>query len=312
MIHFDRVGKVLCQVGESPLWSPNEQMLHWVDIEGRQVHRSALTPGVQARWALPERPACLALHADGGLVCALESSVVQLTLQADGQSSMAPMAAVEHPAEGMRFNDGRCDREGAFWVTSMVMNMGLASPLGQLFRLDRQGLTVVDVPPLVVPNGLAFSPDGRCLYLSDSHATVRRIWRFAHDPDDGRLGPPSLFVDMNQHPGRPDGAAVDTDGCYWTCANDAGLLHRFRPDGRLDRSIAVPMKKPSMCAFGGPRLDELYITSIRPPQAAGAAGADGADAAVAADSAWAGATVVCRPGQQGLPERPWGAPAQGA
>jgi len=155
MIHFDRVGKVLCQVGESPLWSPTEQMLHWVDIEGRQVHRSGLTTGEQARWALPERPACLALHADGGLVCALESSVVQLTLRDDGQSSIAPMATVQHPAEGMRFNDGRCDRHGAFWVTSMVMNMGLASPLGQLFRLDRQGLTVVDVPPLVVPELLS-------------------------------------------------------------------------------------------------------------------------------------------------------------
>jgi len=299
MMHFDRVGNVLCHVGESPLWSPVDQRLHWVDIEGRQVHRSGPAPRGEACWALPERPACLALHADGGLVCALESSVVHLTLQDGGQSLMAPIAAMQHVADGMRFNDGRCDRHGAFWVTSMVMNMGLAAPLGQLFRLDSQGIKVVDVPPLVVPNGLAFSPDGRTLYLSDSHATVRRIWRFAHNPLDGRLGPPTLFVDMNLHPGRPDGAAVDTDGCYWTCANDAGLLHRFRPDGRLDRSIAVPMKKPSMCAFGGAQLDELYITSIRPAQAAAALGAESADVA------WAGATVVCRPGQQGLPERPW-------
>ncbi|MDQ2779842.1 MAG: SMP-30/gluconolactonase/LRE family protein [Pseudomonadota bacterium] len=298
-MHFDRVGEVLCRVGESPLWSPAERLLHWVDIEGRRVYRSGPAPDEQACWSLPERPACLALHAGGGLVCALESSVVRLTLQADGMSSMAAMAAVQHPAEGMRFNDGRCDRHGAFWVTSMVMNMGLASPLGQLFRLGRQGFAVVDVPPLVVPNGLAFSPDGRFLYLSDSHATVRRIWRFAHDPDDGRLGPAALFVDMNLHPGRPDGAAVDTDGCYWTCANDAGLLHRFRPDGRLDRSIAVPMMKPSMCAFGGAHLDELYITSIRPQQPD------------LADAVWAGATVVCKPGQQGLPEHPWGVPAAG-
>ena len=69
---------------------------------------------------------------------------------------------------------------------------------------------------------------------------------------------------MNHFPGRPDGAAVDAEGCYWICANDAGLIHRFTPDGRLDRSLAVPVKKPTMCAFGGSRLDTLFVTSIRP------------------------------------------------
>jgi sugar lactone lactonase YvrE len=295
-ISFDRIGEVLCHVGESPLWSPDEQSLQWVDIEGRRVHR--WQPGAQSSvsWGMPERPACLALHAGGGgLLCALESSVVQLTLKAQGEFEAHTLATVRHPQPGMRFNDGRCDRHGAFWVTSMVMNMGLALAQGQLFRLGqgRAGMAVVNVPPLVVPNGLAFSPDGRWLYLSDSHPSVRRIWRFAHDPDDRHLGAPALFVDMNLHPGRPDGAAVDTDGCYWSCANDAGLVHRFRPDGRLDRSIAVPMKKPSMCAFGGAQLDELYITSIRPPSPA------------AEETEWAGATVVCRPGVRGLPETPW-------
>jgi sugar lactone lactonase YvrE len=99
------------------------------------------------------------------------------------------------------------------------------------------------------------------------------------------------FVDMNRFPGRPDGAAVDADGGYWTCGNDAGQLHRFRPDGTLDRSIAVPVSKPSMCAFGGPELDHLFITSIVP-----AAPVDGFDAALD------GAVLVTRPGVRGLPE----------
>ena len=69
---------------------------------------------------------------------------------------------------------------------------------------------------------------------------------------------------MHEHPGRPDGAAIDQDGCYWICGNDAGLIHRFTPDGRLDRSLQVPVKKPAMCAFGGANLDTLFVTSIRP------------------------------------------------
>jgi len=95
----------------------------------------------------------------------------------------------------------------------------------------------------------------------------------------------------NLYPGRPDGAAVDTDGGYWTCANDAGQLHRFRPDGRLDRSIAVPVSKPSMCAFGGPELEHLFITSIVP-----GAPVDGFDAALD------GAVLVTRPGARGIAE----------
>jgi sugar lactone lactonase YvrE len=94
---------------------------------------------------------------------------------------------------------------------------------------------------------------------------------------------------MNLHPGRPDGAAVDADGCYWTCANDAGMLHRFTPAGELDRSVELPVKKPAMCAFGGASLETLFVTSIRPPTAA-------------QDQPLAGAVFALHPGVQGLPE----------
>ncbi|EBB4596132.1 SMP-30/gluconolactonase/LRE family protein, partial [Salmonella enterica] len=94
-----------------------------------------------------------------------------------------------------------------------------------------------------------------------------------------------VFIDMNAYPGRPDGAAVDADGCYWICGNDAGFVHRFTPDGRLDRSIAIPTSKPAMCAFGGPGLDTLFVTSIR-----------------IGDDPLSGATFAVRPGVTGLPE----------
>ena len=289
VLSMEQVGRHLCAVGESPLWSPGEQALYWVDIEGRALHRWQAAGSRSQTWSLPERPACIALHALGGLVCALESSLVQLQLHDDGQIDVQTLGSVSHPQQGMRFNDGRCDRSGRFWVGSMVMNMALEAPAGRIYRLASATLTCPLNDPLVVPNGLAFSPDGATLYLSDSHPSVQLVWAF----DLARDGTPTrrrIFIDMKLHPGRPDGAAVDVDGCYWTCGNDAGQVHRFTPDGRLDRSIVVPVSKPSMCAFGGPQLDELYITSIRPAEPP------------PGEAALAGATFVCRPGVQGLAE----------
>ncbi len=258
------------------------------------MHRWRPADHVAQAWSLEERPACLGLHAQGGLVCALESRVVHLQVQHDRLVELASLGQIAHPRPGMRLNDGRCDRQGRFWVGSMVMNMALATAAGQLYRLDADGMSSIPLDPLVVPNGLAFSPNGDTLYLSDSHPSVRKIWAFKLHAD-GKLSDRRLFVDMGLHPGRPDGAAVDTDGCYWTCANDAGLVHRFTPAGVLDRSIAVPVSKPSMCAFGGANMDELFITSIRPPSPP------------PGEVELAGATFVCRPGAQGLPETPFGA-----
>jgi sugar lactone lactonase YvrE len=294
-IAVERLGSVQCMVGESPLWSPREQALYWVDIEGRRLHRWQAAGGRESHWSLSERPGCIALHDQGGLLCALESSLVHLHPHDDGVTASTVVTTVEHRRGGMRFNDGRCDRHGAFWVGSMLMDMAQAAPVGQLYRLGGQGAARALLQDLIVPNGLAFSPDGRTLYLSDSHPSVRRVWAFDLAVD----GTPSarrLFVDMNLYPGRPDGATVDVDGCYWTCANDAGLLHRFTPAGRLDRSLAMPVNKPSMCAFGGARHDELFITSIRPAHVS------------PGQAALAGATFVCRPGVQGIAETPFGAP----
>ena len=251
-----------CQVGESPIWHAAEQALYWVDIEGRAVHQVDVQ-GRHHQWAVTERIGCIAVHAGGGLLAAMETGLFQLMLQPDGTLAEKKLQAVEFPLPDMRFNDGRTDREGRFWVSSMVRNMAAASDAGALFRYAGGCFTPTPVKGLRTGNGLAFSPDGRVMYLSDSHPTVQKIWAFDLDPE-GQVSRQRLLVDMQQHPGRPDGAAVDADGCYWICANDAGLVHRFTPDGKLDRSLAVPAAKPAMCAFGGPGLDRLYVTTIAP------------------------------------------------
>ncbi len=281
--------------GESPVWRADEQALYWVDIPAKRLHRWHPGTGTHAQWAGDEMLACIAPRAGhpGQWIAGMESGVFVLATRDDGKLAASALATVAHAAHGMRFNDGRCDRQGRFWTGTMLMDMAAARPVGRVYRYQSDVNAEVALRPqldnLIVPNGMAFSPDGKTMYVSDSHPDVQTVWAFDYDTASGTPHNRRVFVDMKALPGRPDGAAVDADGCYWICGNDAGLVHRFTPDGKLDRSLAVPVKKPAMCAFGGTRLDTLYVTSIRP----------GGDLA---DQPLAGGLFALRPGVKGLPE----------
>jgi len=287
------LGSIHSRVGESPLWSVAEQALYWVDIDGRKLHRFGWGTQAETTWAMPERIACVALHADGGLVAGMETGLFHLRFNPDGQCHQDLLFAADFPTREMRFNDGRCDRAGRFWVTSMVRDTTLAMADGELYRCDQRGLSEPLVRGLLTGNGIAFSPDGRRMYLSDSHPLSRTIWAFDLDTD----GVPSnrrLFAELQGALGRPDGAAVDAEGGYWICGNDAGLVHRFLPNGHLERSIRAPVSKPSMCSFGGPDMAHLFITSIKPAQPV-----------AGFDAALDGAVFVTQVGIKGLPETPF-------
>ena len=255
------------QVGESPVWSVAEQALYWVDIEGCLIRRLDWAHRTQLSWRLPERVGCIALSAQGGVVAAMETGVFAVQLMAEGAVRLSCLATVRHPLANMRFNDGRCDAMGRFWVSTMCMDMSLAAPVGALYCLDESGLGQPRMDGLITPNGIAFSADGETAYLSDSHPSVQKIWAFDFAAPAGELTNRRLFADMTNLPGRPDGAAVDVHGCYWICGNDAGEVHCFSPNGELLRSLSVPVAKPSMCAFGGPQLNQLLVTSILPASA---------------------------------------------
>lgn len=278
--------------GESPVWVCEEQALYWVDIPTGRLQRWK-PEGSYASWKSDEMLGCIARTTNGGWLGAQETGLFQLTAKEDGSLHGERLASVNHAREKMRFNDGRCDRQGRFWAGTMQCNMG-ADAVGALYRYvpDAElGQRLKNqLAGLTVPNGLAFSPDGQTMYLSDSHSGVQLIWAFDYDTDSATPYNRRVFVDMNAYPGRPDGAAVDAEGCYWICANDAGLVLRFTPQGKLDRSLPLPVKKPAMCAFGGAQLDTLFVTSIRP---------QGMDLS---DQPLAGGLFALNPGVKGLPE----------
>jgi len=290
---IDIVADVKNGVGESPVWDTESQTLYWVDIPQAKIYNLDPSDGRIREWRTPEMVACIALRKGGGLLAGLESGVFALDLRDDGNVDAVRLAVADHQAKPMRFNDGRCDRQGRFWAGTMHLDMSLNLPAGAVYRFDARGLSAPQMDGLIVPNGMSWSPDGRTMYLSDSHPNVQTIWAYDYDTEDGVATNRRLWIDMRDYPGRPDGAAVDADGCYWICGNDAGLVHRFTPDGKLDRSVPVPVKKPAMCAFGGKDLDTLYVTSIRP----------GGDLS---DQPLAGGLFAFRPGVTGIAETRFG------
>ena len=172
-------------VGENPVWLASEQALYWVDIPARRLYRWQAGDGKVRHWSAPEMIGCIAPHAAGGWLCAMETGVFHLHPDTQGLLQGRQVAPVQHALPGMRFNDGRCDRQGRFRAGTMLMDMAAAQPAGVLYALEPGGALRPMVEGLIVPNGLAFSPDGRTMYLSDSHPQVQRIWAFDYDTATG-------------------------------------------------------------------------------------------------------------------------------
>ncbi|WP_439595762.1 SMP-30/gluconolactonase/LRE family protein [Falsiroseomonas sp.] len=240
-------------LGEGPLW--HEGRLHWVDILGPAVHVSDPTTGEDAVIPVEELVAALAPRRDGGLVAAARSGLRLLDAAGLGRVVAEPIA------EGapLRLNDGKCDRAGRFWVGSLALDS--TPDAGALHRIDPAGQVRVMQAGLHVANGIGFSPDDSRLYLADSGR--RRIDVFDFDLASGTLANRRPFVSFAEGEGVPDGLTVDAEGGVWVALWDGWRVARYRPDGTLDRAVNLPVPRPTSCAFGGPDLATLFVTSAR-------------------------------------------------
>jgi sugar lactone lactonase YvrE len=171
------------------------------------------------------------------------------------------LAALPVPAGG-RLNDGTIDPLGRLVIGAMCADDAHASAAA-LFVMGRGGALRVLADGFRTVNGLAFAPDGRTLYVADSHPAVRTLWACDYEPEHARLGRRRVFVDTHGMAGRPDGGCVDVHGHYWMAAVDGGCLMRFDPAGVLRGSVELPVERPSKAAFAGAGLDRMYVTSLR-------------------------------------------------
>jgi sugar lactone lactonase YvrE len=235
------------------LWDERDQCLYWVDIRQPALRRYAPDSGRIDTWAMPDLVGCIALTDEGRLLVALPQFIA---LFDPASGSLEAFARSPAAVPGHRFNDGRCDRQGRFWVGSMH-NLTRA-PEGVLYRLEGRGELQAVRSGICIPNSLAFSPDGRTMYFADS--LRYELYAHAYDPEHGHMGAGRLFA-ATVPPGFPDGSTVDAEGFLWNAEFDSGRLVRYAPDGRMARTIALPVARPTCCAFGGPGLDTLFVTT---------------------------------------------------
>lgn len=254
--------QVRASTGEGPVWNGDEGALYWVDIPARLLNRFDPASGTNRSWLMPSAIGCFAFRQAGGVIAALQSGFHAVDLSS---GSVTPLAEPLKDKPDCRFNDGRCDRAGRhFWAGTMAEPPDPRRPRGAFYRFGADGSCTKMIDGLIVSNGLAFSPDGRTMYISDSNAAVQTIWAFDYDAEEGALRNRRVFATTHDIAGRPDGAAVDADGCYWTAANSGAQLVRYTPAGKIDRTIALPVHRPTMPCFGGGDLGTLYVTSMQP------------------------------------------------
>ncbi|NML07813.1 SMP-30/gluconolactonase/LRE family protein [Sphingomonas sp. G-3-2-10] len=241
------------RLGEGPLWSARENALYWVDILGRRVNRLSLADRSVTSFEQPAYAAWIIEREAGGLVAGIGLDIVRLDLPANTRETIG---SVDKGIAGNRLNDAKADRQGRIWAGTMPA--ACDKPSGAFYRIDPDGIIVRADAPYTIANGPAIDPEGHFLLHTDT--ALATIFRFdIHD--DGSLGQRRPFITFERGWGNPDGMTFDADGGLWVACWGGGCVTRFTPEGVRDRSIALPASQITSCAFAGPALDRMFVTS---------------------------------------------------
>lgn len=278
-------------LGESPCWHPAEQVLYWCDIPGRQLNRFDPSAGAHQAWSFDVEPASCAPLQSGGLLLAMRDGLWQFDPDTGRRTCLAE---APYDTQRQRFNDGKADPQGRFWVGTIDEPR---EPLAALYCHDGGELRRV-ADGITVSNGLAWSPDGATMYWSDTKAHT--VYAFDFDADDGSLSrrrvlaqfaPRAQGQSLDDYGGRPDGAAVDGEGAYWVAMFEGSRVLRLGPDGQVLAELKLPLRCATMPCFGGHDLRTLYITTAR----------ENRPADELARQPWAGRVLQLRVPVAGLP-----------
>ncbi len=247
-------------LGETPLWSTQEQALYWVNCEQEpEIHRWHPESNSHSVWPMPARVGGIVLKPDAKLLVVLSHGIYDFDPADGGLELRIPSPLPSH----ISLHECQCDRQGRLWVGAYDHHFTPSNRDargGSIFRLDGNTLTPV-IENISVANAMAFSPDGKTLYISDS--PLRRVDAYDLDPATGELSNGREFMRLQDGEGYVDGATVDAQGGFWLAAVGAGALRRYLPDGSLDKVITLPASNPTKPAFGGEALDTLYVTTTQ-------------------------------------------------
>lgn len=241
-------------LAECPNWDGLKNRLYWTDILNGKLHALDIATGDRHVWEFDSELGCFGLTDAGRIIVALRKDILFLDPETDERT---PLCKIEDGIKS-RTNDGKIGPDGAFWVGTMDDNADKQA-IASLYRITADGKIEEKARGFKISNGIAWSPDGSKMYHSDSRGPWVNRWDF--DVATGDISNCTRFLDLDDTLGRPDGAAVDMEGCYWSAGVSAGNLNRFAPDGTLLKSIPMPMPNPTMPCFGGPDMKTLYVTS---------------------------------------------------
>ena len=278
-------------LGEGAIWNRALQRLHWVDISGHRVFTYDPASGENRPYDVGQMVGTVVPRVGGGLLLARHDGFATLDL-ATGEVNSLPRPS-EHDPAAARFNDGKCDPAGRFWAGTMSLVKG--QPLGRLYRLDADGAMHVMVRDVRTSNGIAWSLDRRTMYYIDT--PLMRVDAFNYDDVTGAIAGRHPVITIPPGIGRPDGSTLDAEGMLWVALWDGGRVTRWDPrTGRLLQTIRLPVTRVTSCAFGGPELDILYVTSAR----------EGLTEAQLAAQPLAGGLFRVTPGVRGIPAPAYG------
>jgi len=245
-------------LGEGPLWDVEEQRLYWIDSLGRKVFRIREDGSEYEERDVPEEIGSMAIRSKGGMILSLANGFSTFDFDTGRREFLFDP---EPSVSRTRLNDGKTDKRGRFVVGSMDKEQ--TGPFGGLYRLDPDFSCVQLENNITCSNGPCWSPDGGRFYFTDSW--TEEIVVYDYEPATGSISNKTVFASTKNTDGVPDGSTVDSEGCLWNAQVYGGLLVRYRPDGRVDRRVRMPVRKITSVMFGGANLDILYVTSMARP-----------------------------------------------
>ena len=238
-------------LGEGPTWDAQSSTLWWVDIERGELHRFDPESGSNHTTPIGEKIGSVVPRRGGGFVAGLPDGVGLF----DADDRIQHRLPIETEIAEARMNDGKCDPSGRFWTGTMTDERRISA----LYRVDADHSVHRMLEGVGISNGLDWNPDRDRMYYIDT--PTRRVDVFAYDDASGEIGERRALVQFSEQDGVPDGMTVDAEGHLWIAFWDGGCVRRFDPEGHLVHRIELPVTRPTSCAFGGPELRELYVTS---------------------------------------------------